>query len=499
MRTPSSKKAIAAAGKFKPKSERVLPLSVLPLLSAIPELNTAGLQLLRIPAEVDVPVTPRVLQVLDTPAMQRLRRISQLGLVSYVYPGAVHTRFEHSLGVYRLACLTIRHLLANEEALAANTTVDDVKVFLLAALLHDIGHWPYCHAIEDLRLAEFPRHEELARTLICGSPMAAVIEREWSVEPAQVAELIASTRAADADSSVLRSLLSGPVDIDKLDYLQRDSLHAGVPYGRNFDVNRLVSSLCVAQDGKSLAITEKGKTAAEMMVFARYVMFSEVYWHHTVRSATAMLQRLVYDLRDTLPSQQWLCLTENDFGNRLLANASNQPAAQQLADGLFGHQRGLYKRLAQYTLSDAPHVFAAVARRPYAELVELSGRLAQQLSLHLSRPLAAHDVLIDAPPVKLEVQFNIDVRQAARHTASDVSSGTRAEFRRTPSEAVANDSAHYVQLSHISPVVRALATEQFDNFVKRVRIFVAPERAYELSLTPDRVTQALLSVTADVL
>lgn len=453
------------------------------MIDAIPELNGAGLQLLRIPAEVDVPITPRVVQVLDTPAMQRLRRISQLGLVSYVYPGAVHTRFEHSLGVYRLACLTLRHLLGNESVLASSTTTDEIKVFLLAALLHDIGHWPYCHAIEDLRLAEFPRHEELARTLICDSPLAAVIEREWSVEPARVAELIASTRDGGAEPSVLRSLLSGPVDIDKLDYLQRDSLHAGVPYGRNFDVNRLVSSLCVGQDGKSLAITEKGKTAAEMMVFARYVMFSEVYWHHTVRSATAMLQRLVYDLRSELPSQQWLCLTESEFGDRLKDNAAKQPSTQRLADGLFGHQRGLYKRLAQYTLSDNPSVFAAVARRPYAELVELSGRLAQQLSSQLARPLAAHDVLIDAPPVKLEVQFNIDVRQTAKHSPDDAKNG----------------SADYVRLSHVSPVVRALATEQFDNFVKRVRVFVSPERAAELSLTPDRVTQALLAVAEDVL
>ena len=139
------------------------------LSALIPELDGGGLKLLRIPAEMDVPVTPRVLQVLDTPAMQRLRRISQLGLVSHVYPGAVHTRFEHSLGVYRLACLALRHLLGSDAGLAERLTADEIKIFLLAALLHDVGHWPFCHAIEDLRLAEFPRHEELARSLICDS------------------------------------------------------------------------------------------------------------------------------------------------------------------------------------------------------------------------------------------------------------------------------------------------------------------------------------------
>ena len=89
-------------------------------------------------------------------------------------------------------------------------------------------------------------------------------------------------------------MLSGPIDVDKMDYLMRDSLHAGVPYGRNFDQQRLIGSLCVNEAGDGLAITEKGRTAAEMMVFARYVMFSEVYWHHAVRCATAMLQRAFY-------------------------------------------------------------------------------------------------------------------------------------------------------------------------------------------------------------
>ena len=97
---------------------------------------------------------------------------------------------------------------------------------------------------------------------------------------------------------ILGSILSGPIDVDKIDYLMRDSLHAGVPYGQHFDRRRLIGSLCLNEAGDALAITDKGKTAAEMMVFARYVMFSEVYWHHAVRSATAMLQRAFYLLRE---------------------------------------------------------------------------------------------------------------------------------------------------------------------------------------------------------
>ena len=102
---------------------------------------------------------------------------------------------------------------------------------------------------------------------------------EWGVKPRDVVALL-SEKPRDRCGRLLRSMLSGPIDIDKMDYLDRDSLHAGVPYGRNFDQPRLIGSLCLNEAGDGLAITEKGKTAAEMMVFARYVMFSEVYWHH---------------------------------------------------------------------------------------------------------------------------------------------------------------------------------------------------------------------------
>jgi HD superfamily phosphohydrolase len=391
-------------------------------------------------------------------------------LVSYVYPGAVHSRFEHSLGVYRLACLTLQHLLSTDSQFADNTSVEELNTFLLAGLLHDVGHWPFCHAIEDLRLNEFPKHETLARELICDSPLSHVIASHWSVEPNAVADFIASTHTSGGQSSVLRNLLSGPVDIDKMDYLQRDSHHAGVPYGRNFDLARLVSSLCVGADGRSIALTEKGKTAAEMMVFARYVMFSEVYWHHTVRSATAMLQRLVFMLRERLCMSDWLTQTESEFANSLLQLSAAHSGTAQLGNALFGRERSLYKRAAQFTLSDSPEVFAAVARRPYAELVQLSELMAEQLSRRLARALHPQDIIIDAPPVKLEVQFQVDIRRTSQY-------------------GLAQD---YVRLSDVSPVVRSLATEQFDSFVKRVRIFVAPQRSSQWDIAPDVVKACLL-------
>ncbi len=440
----------------------------------LPELRAHNHQLIRIPPEQDVWVTPRVVAILDTANMQRLKRISQLGLVGHVYPGADHSRFEHSLGVYRLACLVLQHLLGSQPQFAARITDAELKVFLLSALLHDIGHWPYCHAIEDLQLPDLPRHEPLARKLICSEPIAQIIDRHWHVAPERVAEMISATGSDVPESSLLRSLLSGPVDVDKMDYLQRDSLHAGVPYGRNFDVGRLIASFCVSSDGRSLAISEKGKTAAEMMVFARYVMFSEVYWHHAVRSATAMLQRLVFNIRSQWNPEQWLTQTEPEFAAHLSQAAAIDEDTHRLSQGLFGHQRSLYKRVFETTLTDNPRVFEALARRPYSELVEISKRLAERLSRELSTSLRAVELLIDAPPVKLEVQFSIDVR-----------SGAQSE---NPGGCVA--------LSSISPVVRALATDQFDNFVKRIRVFLAPHRALELKIPRAKIVELLLESSA---
>ena len=248
--------------------------------------------LIRIPPEVDVPLTPRVRQLIDTAEFRRLARISQLGLVSLVYPAAIHTRFEHCLGVYRLALLYVKQL-AHDERFAKAVDSSKVEVFIAAALLHDLGHWPFCHPIEDIRLPSVPSHELFANSFLLEGEDADVLRHDWDVNPRDVVALL-SEKPRDTAGKILASMLSGPIDIDKMDYLFRDSLHAGVPYGRHFDQQRLLGSLCLNQAGDGLAVADKGKTAAELMVFARYVMFSEVYWHHGVRAATAMLQRAFY-------------------------------------------------------------------------------------------------------------------------------------------------------------------------------------------------------------
>lgn len=403
--------------------------------------------LIRIPDQVDVPLTARVRRLVDSAPFRRLAEVSQLGLVSQVYPGARHSRFEHSLGVYRLALLFLQRM-SGQPGFAAEVDLHTAGAFLVAALLHDVGHWPYCHPMEDLALSLFPSHEQQALAWLEEPGLRQLLERDWDLQPPDVLRLLLKQPHSKGERIVC-SMLSGPVDVDKMDYLSRDSLHAGVPYGRNFDPLRLISSLCLDARGERLAITSKGKTAAEMMVFARYVMFSEVYWHHAVRSATAMLQRAVFEGREQIELPALVRSTDATVVS--LLRSATPARFSGLLDGLFGPQRQLYKRWWQSGVSGQRELYRQIAHRPYPWLVELASQLALRIGEACGAGIEPGEVLVDAPPAHLEIQFRVDVMDR---------SGTTGR-----------------PLSGVSPVVEALATRQFDDFVKQVRVFLAPRVA----------------------
>ncbi|NCY02374.1 MAG: HD domain-containing protein [Planctomycetia bacterium] len=430
-----------------------MPLTDLPELVSL-ESHAEGV---RIPPGVTVPLTPRVRALLDTSAMRRLARVSQLGLVALVYPGAVHSRLEHSLGVYRRA-LEFLARLRHDPRFVAVVGEDDAAAFVVAALVHDIGHWPFCHPIEDVGLAAFPRHESLVERILATDEPAAVLRRAWGLDPARVASLITGT-ATDPAGRILHSLLSGPIDVDKMDYLGRDSLHAGVPYGRHFDEERLLASLCLDEHGTALAITDKGRTAAEMLVFARYVMFSEVYWHHAVRSATAMLQRAVWILRDDLDPNRLVGLDDHGLIDTLRTHAAGTAAAPLVA-GLFGDTRVLLKRVASYDAVRHPGVHRGLSGRSYDDKVAIAARVAAALSERAGLAVGGDDLVIDAPPAEREVEFRLTVREPA------------------------GDGFRWRRFETLSPVVRSLAYEQFDDLVKRVRIFAPAAVAARVTACP---------------
>ena len=407
--------------------------------------------MIRIPREIDVPLTPRVRQIIDTPEFRRLTRISQLGLVSLVYPAANHSRFEHSLGTYRIALLYLKQLSGNAR-FREIASLRDVEIFLAATLLHDLGHWPFCHAIEDIQLPRVPQHELFANSFLLEGEIADALREDWNINPRDVVALL-SEKPRTTKAKLFHSMLSGPIDVDKMDYLVRDSVHAGVPYGQNFDQQRLIGSLCLNANGDGLAITEKGRTAAEMMVFARYVMFSEVYWHHAVRAATAMLQRSFYLLHGQLTLDSLFRLSEHEMIDSMRAAAQGGPA-DELLDGLFGYRRRLYKRIAEFSYFQHQEQYLKLARRPYPWLVACSEELARSLSKRLGSRIAPHELLFDAPPMKLEVQFEADVLYSKENC--------------------------YRPFEEVSPVIQTLARRQFDDYVKRVRLFCNPRVAEAL-------------------
>ncbi len=417
--------------------------------SEIPELSQSGdaIGIIRIPTEQDVPFTSRIRAIVDTAEFQRLTHVTQLALASRVYPGATHTRFEHALGVYHNA---LRYLwqLGRDERFTDTISVRDAEILIVAALLHDIGHWPFCHPIEDMALPQMPPHETFAREFIGpDTELGQILLKVWRIEPDEVLDLLAA-RTDSVGSRLLRSILSGPIDIDKMDYLSRDSQHCGVPYGRHFDRNRLINSLIVNEAGDALAITTKGKTAAEMMVFARYVMFTEVYWHHAVRSATTMFGRAFYELLPTLDLTSLFRMTEPDL-IRTLQNAAVGTDAEKLTNCLFGARRQLHKRLAEYSIFQREPLYRLLRQKSYPELAECSSRLTDKIGRLTGRQLNRLDVLIDAPPQHREVEFRVDV--------------------------YSTDDRRYRPLREVSPIVDSMAKTQFDDCVKKVRIFATEE------------------------
>lgn len=284
-----------------------------------------------------IPMSRPELALLSTPAMQRLERIQQLGFASRIWPGARHTRFEHSLGVLHLARLALQHLRQSDEL------SDQDRAFLAAALLHDVGHYPFSHAIEELGPPIRP-HEAVGRDIICSGEVAQILGDDWQVDPADVAAYIDPDHAARMPDPVLAALLSGPLDIDKLDYLPRDARACGVPYG-GVDTERLIASLRIIDSGgeRVLVIDEKGISPTHSLINARQEMFDNVYWHHTNRACMVMLLRAVQDalIADRIDPDE---LTHVDDFTMLqvLARADMPAVTRALCHGL--SSRVIHKR-----------------------------------------------------------------------------------------------------------------------------------------------------------
>lgn len=273
----------------------------------IPELNPYPIKTLRLPEMIGVSLTPRLRRIIGHPWFQRLQKLNQLGLAYLVYPGARHTRFEHSLGVYHNVTDYVSSLLAKPENAAFRYMMaeEDILTGLMAGLLHDIGHYPFAHALEDVNHVRFnhvrrtywflsaEKADELRHLLPCEQSLYDLIKNEWGIAPENIVRILGKPGVTSMDANKIRifqSIISSPIDADKLDYLVRDSIHTGVQYGRSIDRDRFLQALTINNSRDSLALSEKGRISAEMFMICRYAMYSEVYWHHAVRALHAMIK-----------------------------------------------------------------------------------------------------------------------------------------------------------------------------------------------------------------
>jgi HD superfamily phosphohydrolase len=300
-----------------------------------------SVEIIRDPLWNNIRLDPLAFELIDTPAFQRLRYVRQLGLAFLVYPGATHSRFEHALGTYHLARRTLT--LFEEQDEYSRIGDDECQLIRIAALLHDIGHYPFSHALEEIGAMH---HEVVARPLICDGEVADALRRELGANaPERIVELI----RGESDSP-LQGLISGSIDLDKLDYLRRDAFMCGVSYGE-IDVDRLINALTLVPDPVTgeprVGMVEKGLSALESLLFARYQMYRNVYWHHAVRSATAMYKRLVADALDAGALD---ARTLAGFTDEGLLHAIGQRAPSPLLGRL--RQRQLYKRAFECPAAD---------------------------------------------------------------------------------------------------------------------------------------------------
>jgi len=345
------------------------------------KLSDVSFTTIRDPLWNNIRLEPVATRLMDTGAMQRLRYVRQLGLAFLVYPGATHSRFEHALGTYHLSRRTLG-LLQEHETVPA----DAAAIARMAALLHDVGHYPFSHALEEIGA---PHHEDVARDLVMQGEVADILCAALGTDaPARVVALIQGR-----SKEPLQGLVAGSIDIDKIEYLKRDAHMCGVPYGE-IDVDRLLHSLVIVEG--EIGVLEKGLAAIESLLFAKYQMYRNVYWHHAVRSATAMYKRLVDDALHAgdLDFETLTRLTDET----LLTVLPDTPLLRAL------RSRRLYKRAYECPAADFDGAEPEWIATDRPRVVEAENALAREVGLHPG------ELLIDFPAKTQMLDLNIAVR-----------------------------------------------------------------------------------------
>jgi HD superfamily phosphohydrolase len=273
-------------------------------------------KVVRDPIHGNIKLKNSIAELLESPEIQRLYNIKQLGFAHLVFPGAHHTRFEHSLGTYHIASQISETLDIRD---------DEREIVSCAALLHDIGHGPFSHTLEFLLLEKFGvNHIDLTEELIFGENEIFESNEKDFIKTKSVHQILTNNnidkkeiiniiRGKTYKKFYLSQILNSTIDVDQLDYLIRDAYYTGVLYGM-IDIERLLQTLVINED--SLAIKRKGVGVVENILMARGLMYSSVYFHKTVRIAELMLSKAIEVIPDLEPFE-FFRLTDTEIVSSL--------------------------------------------------------------------------------------------------------------------------------------------------------------------------------------
>ncbi len=350
---------------------------------------------IRDPVWKNIYLSPEMLDIVNLEIVQKLNRIKQLGPAYLVYPGATHTRLNHSLGVFHIAKRLIERLLMREGEI--DFSLEGVKAFLLAALLHDLGHYPFAHSLKDLDLES---HESLTAQML-NERLSVRIRNQLGIEPRLVASIIDPNIDCPGFDNVtfFRNLLSGVLDPDKLDYLNRDAYFCGVPYGIQ-DVDFILNEV-VPYRKNGIAISEKGLSSVESILFSKYLMYKTIYWHKTVRVATSMVKKAIFLGLSSgeIEKKDLYWLDDEEFFERF--SRDNLPAFELIR---YVKKRKLYKALGSLPFSEKNSFHLTLEK--LEKRCEFERAIAEEATSISGKKIYEHEIIIDIPE---RISFEIDL------------------------------------------------------------------------------------------
>ncbi|GMO60103.1 MAG: HD domain-containing protein [Termitinemataceae bacterium] len=331
-------------------------------------------------------LTPELKAITRSAPFARMHRILQLGPAEIVYPGASHTRAAHSIGVYYITRRLLNKLMVR--GAGEYVTFTGVRSMLCAALLHDVGHFPYAHSLNELPLS---RHETLSAQIIKSPAMKALIEAAGG-DADMTAAIVDFEEAQGINEEVCfyRKLISGCLDPDKLDYLNRDARYCGIPYG-NQDIDFTLSMLRPHKE-RGVDIESPGIASVESVLFAKYLMYRSVYWHHSVRSADAMIKKAIYcGINDKIIEPKELYQLDDMELFALFRERSLKTPIFEL--GNMVRSGNIYKKVAEFNYKDVEnHGLSDIKTR-----TNMENDLALKYSKITGKKIDGNQIIIDVP------------------------------------------------------------------------------------------------------